>query len=119
VGPWIVSRSPDSKSRGDQLCDAVSAEYYGSEASCNDGKKKCGCCGVFHGAALYNEDAPPSVISLATDWGHNLPVGVVRRRFDAGRFGISAAQPDSKDLKWERMLVRRALTGARQGAVSP
>jgi hypothetical protein len=34
------------------LCDAVSAENDGSEASCNDRKKKCGCCDVFHGAAL-------------------------------------------------------------------
>jgi hypothetical protein len=32
------------------LCDAVSAENDGSEASCNDGKKRRGCCDVFHGA---------------------------------------------------------------------
>jgi hypothetical protein len=33
---------PGSESRGDQLGDPVAPENDGSEASCNDGKKKCG-----------------------------------------------------------------------------
>jgi hypothetical protein len=32
----------------DQLCDAVSAENNGGEASRNDGKKRRGCCDVFY-----------------------------------------------------------------------
>jgi hypothetical protein len=67
---------PGSESRGDQLGDAVTSEDDGSEASCNDGEKKRGCYGIFHGAALSTKMPPPSVASLATDWGRNLPLGV-------------------------------------------
>jgi hypothetical protein len=54
------------------LGDAVAPEDDGGEASCNDGEKKCGGYGVFHGAVLSTKDAPPSAASLPTDWGCNL-----------------------------------------------
>ena len=43
------------ESRGDQLRYAVTPKDDGSEASCNDGEKKPGCYGVFHGASLSTE----------------------------------------------------------------
>jgi hypothetical protein len=49
---------PSSESRGDQLGNAVAAEDDGSEASRNDGEKKRGGYGVFHGAFLSTKDAP-------------------------------------------------------------
>jgi hypothetical protein len=58
ISDWGRQSQSRSKSRGDQLCNAVSAEYYGSKAACNDGKKKCGCCGVFHGGALSTKKCP-------------------------------------------------------------
>jgi hypothetical protein len=75
---------PGSESRGDQLGDAVTSEDDGGEASCNDGEKKRGSYGVFHGANLSTKDAQPSAASLPTDWGRNLPLRVLRRRIDAG-----------------------------------
>jgi hypothetical protein len=53
------------ESRGNQLGDTVSPEDDGSEASCNDGKKKCGSYGVFHGAVLSTKDAPAIRSQLA------------------------------------------------------
>jgi hypothetical protein len=73
---------PGLESRGNQLGDAISPEDDGSEAPCNDGKKKCGSYGVFHEAVLSTKDAPPSATSLPTDWGRNLPPCVRRRRID-------------------------------------
>jgi hypothetical protein len=64
------------------LGDAVAPEDNGSEASCNDGEKKRGYYGVFHGAALSAKDAP-AIRNLPTDWGRNLPLRVLRRRIDA------------------------------------
>jgi hypothetical protein len=49
---------------------AVAPEDDGSEASCNDGEKKRGGYGVFHGVVLSTKDAPPSVAS-----GPNLRFG--------------------------------------------
>jgi hypothetical protein len=51
------------------LGDAVAPENDGSEAPCNDGEKKRGGYGVFHGAILSTEDAPPSAASLPTKLG--------------------------------------------------
>jgi hypothetical protein len=43
---------PSSESRGNQLGDAVAPEDDRSKTSCNDGEKKRGSYGVFHGAVL-------------------------------------------------------------------
>jgi hypothetical protein len=69
-------------------------------------------------SSRFDRRGPTIRTSLATDWGHNLPVSLVRRRINAGRFGISAVSAGRGKLGCAHENVRLAMpVGDLQGDV--